>query len=469
MSPYLKVSLVHGKIACKMGLCASNQSLAETTEQKSHHKDLPVPLPPEQPLSTKTSNNPSDAANAEQKAFSTQSPVKAPYESPLEFATKSLNAPKANTQLSVNDSTELQKRSWKQSAFNKTRALKRIRVEGVSVASHTTYDADLRDEVNDSSSDESDEDWGAAQAFDEKELDFSVAKTEDSSFKPLANEQLIKLRCSEVVPSLSLGYGFAITRGDRPKQEDTYVFKYSEDDPLDAHAMVGVFDGHKGHRASHLAQALLAKYLMSMSNKQIVSDPPACLVAAFKRAAEQVATTLQKEEDESGTTAICVLATPGRITVANAGDCRAVLSRGGNAEDLSRDHTLDLPSERARIEKNDPAAIYTNGRLFGVLAVTRSLGDLSFPDLVVADPEIKVVDLTPQDEFVIVASDGVWGAMTSQQAVNFVRRCAVEENSFDSKILAEKLMRKALSLKAGDADNVTVCIFSFHQSAKITK
>jgi len=233
-----------------------------------------------------------------------------------------------------------------------------------------------------------------------------------------------------------------------------------------AHAMAGVFDGHSGKRASQLAQTLLPKYLFSMPDQQIVDDPPGCLVAAFKRAAEQVANTLRTEDDESGTTAICALATPGRLTIANAGDCRAVLSSGGTARDLSSDHTLDLATERARIAQVNPQAIDSNGRLFGVLAVTRSFGDLGFPGLVIPDPEVQVVDITPEDEFVIVASDGVWCAMSSQQAVNYVRRCVVDEHCYDSKELAAKLVRKALSLKAGDADNVTVCILSFNQSIK---
>ena len=349
--------------------------------------------------------------------------------------------------------------------------LKRSRCEGVSIATPATYDPqEIEEPGNSSSSEESDEDWSGAQTFDERELDFSYTKAEDtaedSSFKPLKDDKIIQLRCSQVVPSLSLGYGFAITRGDRPKQEDTYSFNFAGDQPLTSHAMVGIFDGHAGQRSSHLAQALFPKIMASMSDQKIVAEPPACLVAAFKQAAEQVASTLSAEEDESGTTAICVLATAGRLAVANAGDCRAVLSRGGKAQDLSSDHTLALESERARIEKMDPRAINSNGRLFGLLAVTRSLGDLNFPGLVIAQPEIELVDLTPEDEFVIVASDGVWGAMTSQEAVNYVRRCAVEENSYDAQDLAAKLMHKAVSLKAGDADNVTVCILSFHQSGK---
>lgn len=452
-----------GKITGEMGLCVSASAESENAgddsapaasaslDSQQHNSQLTL-------IEKKTDTPPLlDEVKAEFKPGSKE------VKNDLRESSDSSLFPAASSEAQIQDSN---KRPWKKSSFQKARVLKRSRCEGVSIATPATYAAQPLVTHESSSEEESDEDWGDAQTFDERELDFSVTKpkTEDSSFEPLQDQKFIKLRCTQVITSLSLGYGFAITRGDRPQQEDTYIFHNSGDKNTTAYAMAGVFDGHGGQRASHLAQTLFPRYLSSLSDQKIVDNPPECLVAAFKKAADHVASTLRAEDDESGTTAICVLATSGHLAVANAGDCRAVLSRGGVAQDLSCDHTLDLASERARVEKVNPKAIDSNGRLFGVLSVTRSLGDLSFPGLVIPDPEIKLIDLTPNDEFVIVASDGVWGAMTSQQAVNYVRRCAVEENSFDSQDLAKKLMRKAVALKAGDADNVTVSILSFHQS-----
>lgn len=51
----------------------------------------------------------------------------------------------------------------------------------------------------------------------------------------------------------------------------------------------------------------------------------------------------------AGCTALASLVWGGRLFVANAGDCRAVLCRGGEAVPLSRDHTAELDAERQRV------------------------------------------------------------------------------------------------------------------------
>ena len=50
------------------------------------------------------------------------------------------------------------------------------------------------------------------------------------------------------------------------------------------------------------------------------------------------ADTQQGEEAQSGSTATVVLARNDKIVVANVGDSRAVLSRGGHPQDLSTEH-----------------------------------------------------------------------------------------------------------------------------------
>ena len=49
--------------------------------------------------------------------------------------------------------------------------------------------------------------------------------------------------------------------------------------------------------------------------------------------------------DNCGTTAVVALLAGTRLYVANAGDSRCVLSRGGSAIDLSNDHKATLASE----------------------------------------------------------------------------------------------------------------------------
>jgi serine/threonine protein phosphatase PrpC len=61
------------------------------------------------------------------------------------------------------------------------------------------------------------------------------------------------------------------------------------------------------------------------------------------------------------------------IYAANAGDARIVLGHDGKAHQMTKDHRTDDPDEVRRIEEN--GGFLFKGRVLGVLAVTRSLGD----------------------------------------------------------------------------------------------
>ena len=81
---------------------------------------------------------------------------------------------------------------------------------------------------------------------------------------------------------------------------------------------------------------------------------------------------------------------------ANAGDARAVLSRGGKAVRLTYDHKGNDKQEAKRIM--DAGGFVMGGRVNGVLAVTRSLGDSSMKDFVVGSPYTTETELSEEDE-----------------------------------------------------------------------
>jgi len=62
----------------------------------------------------------------------------------------------------------------------------------------------------------------------------------------------------------------------------------------------------------------------------------------------------------------------------------------------------------------------------GSLAVTRSFGDVRAKDpyyngkkgVVIAIPEIKAINIKKHDDFIIMASDGIWDKITNKDAVN---------------------------------------------------
>ena len=65
-----------------------------------------------------------------------------------------------------------------------------------------------------------------------------------------------------------------------------------------------------------------------------------------------------------------------KLYIANAGDSRSVLARGGKAFPLSFDHKPENEEERRRIEK--AGSTITEGRVDGNLNLSRSLGDLKY-------------------------------------------------------------------------------------------
>merc|ERR1712232_512314 len=110
------------------------------------------------------------------------------------------------------------------------------------------------------------------------------------------------------------------------------------------------------------------------------------------------------ENGGSGSTAVVACVVGGWVWCANVGDSRALLCRDGRAIQLSWDHKPDREDEAERIEA--AGGFVTFHRVLGRLAVSRAFGDEEYKvgaaktdgisqPLVVAEPEIRVDQLTP--------------------------------------------------------------------------
>ena len=80
-----------------------------------------------------------------------------------------------------------------------------------------------------------------------------------------------------------------------------------------------------------------------------------------------------------------------------------------------------------------------------------------------AVPEVAVEPIRPEDEFLILASDGLWDVMSSQKAVNFVRR-ALAASHGDLALAAKELAKEAIH-REGSVDNVSVILVALNQRA----
>ena len=135
---------------------------------------------------------------------------------------------------------------------------------------------------------------------------------------------------------------------------------------------------------------------------------------------------------------------------------------------MSTDHKPTLDSERQRIEN---AGGYVSwGRVNGNLALSRAIGDFEFKrtfelpveqQIVTAFPEVLEKEiLEAEDEFLVLACDGIWDCLSSQDVVDIVRRSVA--NGKELKDICEDLMDRCLAPDSDTGgigcDNMTVCI-----------
>lgn len=121
----------------------------------------------------------------------------------------------------------------------------------------------------------------------------------------------------------------------------------------------------------------------------------------------------------------------------------------------TQDHKASDEAERKRIE--DAGGFVLRGRVLGMLAVARSFGDHTLKPFVPAKPDVQAEKLGPDDEFVILACDGLWDVVTDLEAVNLVHQWMREGK--DKQSVAEALLEEAK--EHGSTDNITVLVVFF--------
>ncbi|ODV63294.1 PP2C family serine/threonine-protein phosphatase [Ascoidea rubescens DSM 1968] len=141
------------------------------------------------------------------------------------------------------------------------------------------------------------------------------------------------------------------------------------------------------------------------------------------------------------------------LYTANVGDSRIILCRNGFAIRLSYDHKGGDSNESTRIV-NSGGMIIRN-RVNGILAITRALGDCYMKELVIAKPYTTSLEMTRDDDFLIIACDGLWDIVKDQEAVDLIKD--VKDCDKASKILSD------YAIKNGSMDNITIMVVRFDQ------
>lgn len=218
-----------------------------------------------------------------------------------------------------------------------------------------------------------------------------------------------------------------------------------------AWVLVAIFDGHGGTDAAQFASTnfvdVLSKELKKAGDTggTRAEPPPAVVKEALARAflavdarfARAVATG---KLNDAGSTAVVGIITPTHVYLANAGDSRGMLLRGGHLVAVTRDHKPADAGERTRIEgAGSEVYIKCKGgppRIDGNLAVSRGLGDMRFKDDPTLPPTQQAVTALPDvydmprdasaDQLLVLACDGVWDVMSSKDGAKFLLQCLQE-------------------------------------------
>ncbi|KAK6200202.1 phosphatase 2C-like domain-containing protein [Scheffersomyces amazonensis] len=209
-------------------------------------------------------------------------------------------------------------------------------------------------------------------------------------------------------------------------------------------AFFGVYDGHGGEKAAIFAGENLHQII-----KETEAYGEKDYINALKHGFLNCDQSILKDfrfDDDSGCAATSVIITPNTIYCGNAGDSRTIMSINGFAKALSFDHKPSNEGEKARIR--NAGGFVDMGRVNGNLALSRGIADFEFKKNIDLPAEEQIVTALPDvlshninydtDEFLILACDGIWDCLSSQRAVECVRRGIYERKSLTQ--ICEEIM-----------------------------
>lgn len=348
---------------------------------------------------------------------------------------------------------------------------------------------------------------------------------------------------------LSVGVGW--TQGMRPTMEDEHFCKLHSrvvrDQPV---SFLGILDGHCGKRVAELG----ARYLPDMffSHHAIGDNNALAMVESILQADHSIYQTLSGKPEggtswfgsllggktsssayggynsrfteatpSGGSTLICAAIHGRMLYVACLGDARAVLLDGKTTIPMSEDHKPGNTKEIQRIQRCGGFVQF--GRVCGVLAVSRALGDFEFKNtsgggrevsgyggqrgnsgknvfafnrepgsLLTRGPltpseymvsnvaDVRQLALTDDSKFLILACDGLWDVVSNEEATQFVQdflsytpevndllvlhgKRPKPPSSVIHRVLCNCSQKLAeFAVDRGSTDNVSVMVLFFH-------
>ncbi|KAF8369536.1 hypothetical protein HHK36_032445 [Tetracentron sinense] len=231
-------------------------------------------------------------------------------------------------------------------------------------------------------------------------------------------------------------------------------------------SVFAIFDGHNGNAAAIFTKENLLNHVMGaiprgLGREEWLQALPRALVAGHQDKLMSSLTIFLLPGETSGTTVTFVIVDRWTVTVASVGDSRCILNaQGGAVSTLTVDHRLeDNVEERERVTASGGEV----GRLSivggveigplrcwpGGLCLSRSIGDMDVGEFIVPIPYVKQVKLSNAGGRLIIASDGIWDALSSEMAA---KSC----HGLPAELAARQVVKEALRTRGLKDD--TTCI-----------
>uniref|UniRef100_A0A915Q4H7 PPM-type phosphatase domain-containing protein n=1 Tax=Setaria digitata TaxID=48799 RepID=A0A915Q4H7_9BILA len=307
-------------------------------------------------------------------------------------------------------------------------------------------------------------------------------------------------------------------KGERQDMQDAHVrldqFGLTSIRNIQRSAFYAIFDGHAGRRAADFAAERLPPrlkrkleacssaaytywnvrnlkgasfgftffFLEGSDFSVLEKGIKKCFIDTYKQVDEQFLVEARRTRPswKDGTTATTILLVNNVIYCANIGDSKAVVCRSKFETEGTKDVAMQLTvdhsplhfEERMRIQK--AGGNVKDGRIMGILEVSRSIGDGQFKAYgLICIPDVKKFSITKDDIFVLIACDGLWKTFSNQEAVDYVigkirqstKAVGGQEPETREMIwqsVADDLA--AESVKRGCGDNVSVIIVVLNDS-----
>ncbi|MCX8111175.1 MAG: protein phosphatase 2C domain-containing protein [Syntrophorhabdaceae bacterium] len=249
---------------------------------------------------------------------------------------------------------------------------------------------------------------------------------------------------------MDIPYGISKDIGFRESMEDHYAI-YER--PAKGFLSAEVYDGHGGIRAAAIAAEMVTPCFLHLWSEELSKEPEEQrpIHELIRQACIEIDDFIVERGIKSGTALANFYMIHEEFFAFNIGDSRIVIGTEDGASVLTEDHKPDMPNERSRIEAAGGVVIrFGVYRVQGELAMSRAIGDAHLKPYIIAEPYIAEGCLGRENDYVIVACDGIWDVMDAEETIDIARRYKDAQKAAD--------MIVSTAIQYGSTDNKTVIV-----------